>query len=72
MCDMQYFCKILVLMENLCLFSQYLCMVVDIMNDMFIIDGKLNQLVCKMIMGYVKKIGLINLLKDGIKGVIVL
>ena len=43
-------------------------MVADIMNDMFTIDGKPNQPVRKMIMGHAKKIGLINLLKDGIKG----
>ncbi|RIH49515.1 hypothetical protein CUA69_20560, partial [Shigella boydii] len=40
----------------------------DIMNEMFTIDGKPNQPVRKMIMGHAKKIGLINLLKDGIKG----
>ncbi|HDO7633388.1 TPA: hypothetical protein P4F81_002337 [Escherichia coli] len=34
----------------------------------FTIDGKPNQPVRKMIMGHAKKIGLINLLKDGIKG----
>ena len=38
------------------------------LNDMFTIDGKPNQPVRKMIMGHAKKIGLINLLKDGIKG----
>ncbi|HGX0431866.1 TPA: FAD-dependent oxidoreductase, partial [Escherichia coli] len=48
--------------------SQYPRMVADIMNDMFTIDGKPNQPVRKMIMGHAKKIGLINLLKDGIKG----
>ncbi|STE85912.1 putative flavoprotein [Escherichia coli] len=42
-------------------------MVADIMNEMFTIDGKPNQPVRKMIMGHAKKIGLINLLKDGIK-----
>ena len=66
--DMQHFRKIPALMENPRLFSQYPRMVADIMNDMFIIDGKPNQPVRKMIMGHAKKIGLINLLKDGIKG----
>ncbi|MGU4401575.1 hypothetical protein ACVURZ_12130, partial [Escherichia coli] len=47
---------------------QYPRMVADIMNEMFTIDGKPNQPVRKMIMGHAKKIGLINLLKDGIKG----
>lgn len=66
--DMQHFRKIPALMENPRLFSQYPRMVADIMNDMFTIDGKPNQPVRKMIMGHAKKIGLINLLKDGIKG----
>ncbi|MCU6340561.1 FAD-dependent monooxygenase [Escherichia coli] len=66
--DMQHFRKIPALMENPRLFSQYPRMVADIMNEMFTIDGKPNQPVRKMIMGHAKKIGLINLLKDGIKG----
>ena len=66
--DMQHFRKIPALMENPRLFSQYPRMVADIMNEMFSIDGKPNQPVRKMIMGHAKKIGLINLLKDGIKG----
>ena len=65
---LQHFRKIPALMENPRLFSQYPRMVADIMNDMFTIDGKPNQPVRKMIMGHAKKIGLINLLKDGIKG----
>ena len=66
--DMQHFRKIPALMENPRLFSQYPRMVADIMNDMFTIDGRPNQPVRKMILGHAKKIGLINLLKDGIKG----
>ncbi|EFA4875879.1 FAD-dependent oxidoreductase [Escherichia coli] len=66
--DMQHFRKIPALMENPRLFSQYPRMVADIMNEMFTIDGKPNQPVRKMIMGHAKKIGLLNLLKDGIKG----
>ncbi len=62
------FPHIVALMENPRLFSQYPRMVADIMNEMFTIDGKPNQPVRKMIMGHAKKIGLINLLKDGIKG----
>ena len=66
--DMQHFRKIPGADGNPRLFSQYPRMVADIMNDMFTIDGKPNQPVRKMIMGHAKKIGLINLLKDGIKG----
>ena len=51
------------------LFSQYPRMVADIMNDMFTIDGKPTEPVRKTDHGYTRrKLGLINLLKDGIKG----
>ncbi|POT57567.1 FAD-dependent oxidoreductase [Citrobacter amalonaticus] len=66
--DMQHFRKIPALMENPRLFTQYPQMVADIMNDMFTVDGSPNQPVRKMIMSHAKRIGLINLLKDGIKG----
>ncbi|MEO3988475.1 FAD-dependent oxidoreductase [Pseudocitrobacter cyperus] len=66
--DMQHFRKLPALMENPRLFSQYPQMLADIMNDMFTIDGRANQPVRKMVMSHMKKIGLMNLLKDGIKG----
>lgn len=66
--DMQHFRKIPALMENPRLFTRYPRMVADIMNDMFTIDGRANVPIRKMIMSHAKPIGLINLLKDGIKG----
>lgn len=67
--DMQHFRKIPALMENPRLFTQYPRMVADIMNDIFTIDGSPNQPMRKMILSHAKQIGLMNLLKDGIKGV---
>ncbi|HFK4762354.1 TPA: FAD-dependent oxidoreductase [Citrobacter farmeri] len=67
--DMQHFRKIPALMENPRLFTQYPRMVADIMSDMFTIDGGPNQPMRKMILSHAKQIGLMNLLKDGIKGV---
>ncbi|AMO48303.1 putative electron transfer flavoprotein-quinone oxidoreductase ydiS [Enterobacter sp. FY-07] len=66
--DMQHFRKLPALMENPRLFTQYPHMVADIMNDMFTVDGRPNQPMRKMMMSHMKKIGLMNLLKDGIKG----
>ena len=66
--DLQHFRKIPALMENPRLFTQYPRMVADIMSDMFTVDGRPNQPVRKMIMSHAKQIGLLNLLKDGIKG----
>lgn len=67
--DMQHFRKIPALMENPRLFTQYPRMVADIMSDMFTIDDGPNQPMRKMILSHAKQIGLMNLLKDGIKGV---
>ncbi|HFQ8228296.1 TPA: FAD-dependent oxidoreductase [Citrobacter freundii] len=67
--DMQHFRKMPALMENPRLFTQYPRMVADIMSDMFTIDGRLNQPMRKMILSHAKQVGLMNLLKDGIKGV---
>jgi electron transfer flavoprotein-quinone oxidoreductase len=63
-----HFRKIPALMENPRLFTQYPRMVADIMGDMFTIDGSPTQPVRKALMKRVKQIGLMNLLKDGIKG----
>ncbi|WP_448885622.1 FAD-dependent oxidoreductase [Citrobacter telavivensis] len=67
--DMQHFRKMPALMENPRLFTQYPRMVADIMSDMFTIDGRQNQPMRKMILSHAKQVGLMNLLKDGIKGV---
>ncbi|HCL6625956.1 TPA: FAD-dependent oxidoreductase [Citrobacter amalonaticus] len=67
--DMQHFRKMPALMENPRLFTQYPRMVADIMSDMFTIDGRPNQPMRKMILSHAKQVGLMNLLKDGIRGV---
>lgn len=66
--DLQHFRKIPALMENPRLFTQYPRMVADIMSDMFTVDGSPNQPIRKTILSHAKQIGLMNLLKDGIKG----
>lgn len=66
--EMHHFRKIPALMENPRLFTQYPRMVADIMSDMFTVDGSPSKPMRKTIMKRTKQIGLINLLKDGIKG----
>lgn len=64
--------KLSVFFDNLCMFSGYLELVVGVVCDLFIIDGSVLELMCKKIFCYGKKVGFINLIKDGMKGVIVL
>ncbi|MTH46904.1 FAD-dependent oxidoreductase [Intestinirhabdus alba] len=66
--DMRRFRKVPALMENPRLFSQYPRMVADIMRDMFTVDGGVNRPVRQIILSHAKQVGLVNLLKDGIKG----
>ncbi|MCO7261594.1 FAD-dependent oxidoreductase [Dickeya zeae] len=66
--DMQRYRKLPAMMENPRMFTQYPQMVAGIMSDMFIIDGSPSQSMRSKIMGRAKKVGLMNLLKDGIKG----
>ncbi|MFE8045648.1 FAD-dependent oxidoreductase [Brenneria goodwinii] len=66
--DMHLYRKLPALMENPRLFSQYPRMVADIMTDMFIIDGTPSKPVRSKILTRTKQVGLMNLLKDGIKG----
>lgn len=71
--DMHHYRKVPAMMENPRMFTQYPRMVADIMSDLFIIDGGPNVPVRAKIMKCAKQVGLINLLKDGIKcgGVII-
>ncbi|MEQ9721402.1 FAD-dependent oxidoreductase [Yersinia alsatica] len=66
--DMHHFRKMPAMMENPRMFTQYPRMVADIMADMFIIDGSPSKPIRSKIFNRAKKVGLINLLKDGIKG----
>lgn len=56
-------------MENPRIFNQYPTMLSDIMADMFIIDGKPAVPLRKKAMKHLKAVGLMNLVKDGLKGV---
>lgn len=54
------------------MFSGYLELAVGVVCDLFTIDGSVLELMCKKIFCYGKKVGFINLIKDGMKGVTVL
>lgn len=56
-------------MENPRIFNQYPAMLADIMADMFVIDGKPAVPLRKKAMKHLKAVGLMNLAKDGLKGV---
>jgi electron transfer flavoprotein-quinone oxidoreductase len=56
-------------MENPRIFNQYPAMVSDIMAEMFVVDGKPAVPLRKKAMKHLKAVGLINLVKDGLKGV---
>lgn len=55
-------------MENPRIFNQYPSMISDIMAEMFIVDGKLAVPLRKKAMKHIKAVGLMNLIKDGMKG----
>ncbi len=56
-------------MENPRIFNHYPAMLADIMADMFVIDGKPAVPLRKKAMKHLKSVGLMNLAKDGLKGV---
>jgi electron transfer flavoprotein-quinone oxidoreductase len=49
------------------MYNEYPEMAAGILSDLFTIDGPSEPL-RKMIMPHLRKVGLLNLLKDGIKG----
>jgi electron transfer flavoprotein-quinone oxidoreductase len=55
-------------MDNPRIFKQYPAMVSNIMADMFVVDGKPAVHLQKKVMKHLKAVGLINLAKDGLKG----
>jgi electron transfer flavoprotein-quinone oxidoreductase len=67
--DLQLYQKFPRFMENRRIFQEYPQMAADIMAKLFIIDGKASQPLRSKILESVKKVGMINVLKDGIKGV---
>ncbi|PWD16672.1 FAD-dependent oxidoreductase [Salmonella enterica subsp. enterica serovar Rubislaw] len=66
--DMQHFRKLSGLMENPRLFTEYPRMAANIVGDLFTVDGGPVPPLRKTILSNAKKIGLVNLLKAGIKG----
>jgi len=50
------------------MFTAYPNMAVDMMTDMFVMDGLPAKPLMKKMLPHVKKIGLWNLVKDGWKG----
>lgn len=67
--DLNLYRKFPKFMENPRIFNEYPRMLADIMADMFIIDGRPSQPLKSKILKHVKKVGLMNILKDGWMGV---
>jgi electron transfer flavoprotein-quinone oxidoreductase len=67
--DLKLYKNLPAFMETPRIFNQYPKMVADIMESMFVVDGRESQPLRKTIMKHCKEVGYMNLLKDGIKGV---
>ncbi|MRS13332.1 FAD-dependent oxidoreductase [Enterobacteriaceae bacterium RIT691] len=67
--DMKMYQKMPAFLDNPRMFSQYPEMAVGIAGDLFTITGKTPVPLRKNILSYAKKVGFINLIKDGFKGV---
>ena len=67
--DMKAYQKMPAFLDNPRMFTQYPEMAVGIAGDLFTISGKTPVPLRKNILSYAKKVGFINLMKDGIKGV---
>jgi electron transfer flavoprotein-quinone oxidoreductase len=65
---MRHYRKLPGLMENPRLFTQYPQMVANIMSELFTVDGAKPTPLWKTILKQGKRVGLMNLLKDGIAG----
>ena len=66
--DMQHFRKMPKFIENHRIFEQYPKMMDEIMSDLFIMYGQKPEKFKKKAMAAVKKVGIMNLLKDGMSG----
>lgn len=67
--DLNLYKKFPQFMENKRIFNEYPAMAAGLMEKMFVIDGTPSEPIKSTIKQEVKKIGLLNLIKDGIKGV---
>ncbi len=66
--DMQHFRKMPKFIENHRIFEQYPAMMDEIMSELFIMYGQKPEKFKKKAMAAVKKVGIMNLLKDGMNG----
>ena len=70
--DMRMYQKLPAFLDNPRMFTAYPEMAVSIARDLFTVDGSAPVPMRKKILRHAKKVGFINLMKDGLKGVTVL
>ena len=70
--DMRMYQRLPAFLDNPRMFSRYPEMAVGIARDLFTVDGSAPVPMRKKILRHAKKVGFINLMKDGIKGASVL
>ncbi len=70
--DMRMYQRLPAFLDNPRMFTRYPEMVVGVARDLFTVDGSAPVPMRKKILQHAKKVGFINLMKDGIKGVTVL
>ncbi|PUM74887.1 FAD-dependent oxidoreductase [Salmonella enterica subsp. enterica serovar Dublin] len=70
--DMRMYQKLPAFLDNPRMFTAYPEMAVSIAHDLFTVDGSAPVPMRKKILRHAKKVGFINLMKDGLKGVTVL
>ncbi|ECC8717108.1 FAD-dependent oxidoreductase [Salmonella enterica subsp. houtenae] len=70
--DMRMYQRLPAFLDNPRMFTRYPEMAVGIARDLFTVDGGAPEPIRKKILRHAKKVGLINLMKDGIKGATVL
>lgn len=70
--DMRMYQRLPAFLDNPRMFTRYPEMAVGIARDLFTVDGSAPVPMRKKILRHAKKVGFINLLKDGLKGVTVL
>ena len=70
--DMRMYQRLPAFLDNPRMFTRYPEMMVGVARDLFTIDGSAPVPMRKKILQHAKKVGFINLMKDGIKGVTVL
>jgi electron transfer flavoprotein-quinone oxidoreductase len=70
--DMRMYQRLPAFLDNPRMFTRYPEMAVGIARDLFTVDGSAPVPMRKKILRHAKKVGFINLMKDGIKGASVL